>query len=41
VRQAARFVSELAAGDAPVYGIATGFGRLANVRIDPGDTGRL
>ena len=30
-----------AAGDAPVYGVNTGFGKLASVRIAPGDTAAL
>jgi len=41
VARAARFVGELAAGGQAVYGITTGFGRLAHVRIDPGDLARL
>ncbi len=35
VEAAARTVQEAAAGDAPVYGINTGLGRLATTRIDP------
>ena len=35
VEAAARLVAEVAAGDAPVYGINTGFGKLASVRIPP------
>ncbi|HEY6957832.1 MAG TPA: histidine ammonia-lyase [Candidatus Limnocylindria bacterium] len=33
VSDAAKFVAELAAGDAPVYGVNTGFGDLATVRV--------
>ncbi|MEL6234224.1 MAG: histidine ammonia-lyase [Pseudomonadota bacterium] len=31
-------VAQAAAGDAPVYGVNTGFGKLASTRIAPGDT---
>jgi len=41
VEKAARFVEELVEGDAAVYGITTGFGRLANVRIERGDLAQL
>ncbi|MHC4547737.1 MAG: histidine ammonia-lyase [Planctomycetota bacterium] len=41
VEEAARFVRDLADGDEAVYGITTGFGRLAHVRIDPADVGVL
>lgn len=34
IDQAARLVADAAAGDTPVYGINTGFGKLASVRID-------
>ena len=37
VNAAARFVKELADGDAPVYGINTGFGDLSQVRIARAD----
>lgn len=37
VADAAKLVAELAAGDAPVYGVNTGFGDLATVRVAPGD----
>ena len=37
VADAAKLVSEIAAGDAPVYGVNTGFGDLATVRIAPSD----
>src|SRR5205823_11465952 len=35
VREAHAVTARLAAGDAPVYGINTGFGLLANTRIAP------
>lgn len=35
------WVESAAAGDAPVYGINTGFGVLAERRIDPGEASRL
>ncbi len=41
VKRAAQFVDELAAGDDAVYGITTGFGRLAKVRIDKDDLASL
>jgi histidine ammonia-lyase len=41
VERAARFVAELAKSDRAVYGITTGFGRLAHVRIAPKDLARL
>jgi histidine ammonia-lyase len=34
-------VAEIAAGDAPVYGVNTGFGKLASIRIDAGDVATL
>jgi histidine ammonia-lyase len=34
-------VTAAAAGDAPVYGVNTGFGKLASVRIPPRDTAQL
>jgi histidine ammonia-lyase len=37
----ARAVESILAWGMPVYGINTGFGRLANVRIDPADIARL
>ncbi len=30
-------IAEIAAGDFPVYGVNTGFGKLASIRIDAGD----
>ncbi|KQT52749.1 MULTISPECIES: histidine ammonia-lyase [unclassified Aureimonas] len=41
VEAAARRIAEIAAGDAAVYGINTGFGKLASVRIAPGDVETL
>ena len=41
VERAAAQVALAADGDAAVYGVNTGFGKLASVRIDPKDTERL
>jgi len=41
VERSARLVAEAAAGEAPVYGVNTGFGKLAQVRIPAGDTETL
>ena len=41
VIRAARFVQELGNRPLPVYGVTTGFGRLANVRIDESDLAKL
>ncbi|TCO69405.1 histidine ammonia-lyase [Rhodovulum euryhalinum] len=41
VEAAAARVREAATGAAPVYGVNTGFGKLASVRIDPADTEAL
>jgi histidine ammonia-lyase len=41
VEAAARMVADAAAGDAPIYGINTGFGKLASTRIAPEDTATL
>lgn len=41
VREAARRVAAAAQGDAPVYGVNTGFGKLASIRIPAGDTAKL
>ena len=35
--ESAKLVAELAAGEAPVYGVNTGFGDLATVRIPIGE----
>ncbi|MGO4565970.1 histidine ammonia-lyase [Rhizobium sp. 2YAF20] len=40
VKAAAR-IAEIAAGNMPVYGINTGFGKLASIRIDSADVGTL
>lgn len=39
--QSAQAVARIAARSEPVYGINTGFGKLANVRIEPADLARL
>ncbi|WP_455373690.1 histidine ammonia-lyase [Limibacillus halophilus] len=41
VEAASRLVAEAAAGDAPVYGVNTGFGKLASKRIPAKDTSQL
>ena len=41
VQAAAGVIARAAAGDAPVYGVNTGFGKLASLRIAPGDTATL
>ena len=41
VEASARIVATAAKGDTPVYGINTGFGKLASVRIAPEDTETL
>ena len=41
IEAAARIVEKAAAGDAPVYGVNTGFGKLASKRIAPSDTTTL
>ncbi|EAR52352.1 histidine ammonia-lyase [Oceanicola granulosus HTCC2516] len=41
VEAAARLVAEAAAGEAAIYGVNTGFGKLASVKIAAGDTARL
>ncbi|MCP5368769.1 MAG: histidine ammonia-lyase [Hyphomicrobiales bacterium] len=41
VEAAARLVARVAAGDEPVYGVNTGFGKLAQVRIAPAETAAL
>lgn len=38
VDQSASDVAKAAAGDKPIYGVNTGFGKLASVRISAGDT---
>jgi len=41
VEAAAARIAEAAAGAAPVYGVNTGFGKLAEVRIEPASTAAL
>lgn len=41
IEKAAARIAEIAAGDAPVYGINTGFGKLASIKIAPGDVATL
>ncbi|MBS1270252.1 MAG: Histidine ammonia-lyase [Gammaproteobacteria bacterium] len=41
VERSAQVVADAAAGDEPVYGVNTGFGKLAQVRIPSGDTRAL
>ncbi len=41
VEKAADMVAAAAAGDEPVYGVNTGFGKLASTRIAPADTAQL
>ncbi|QCP85438.1 histidine ammonia-lyase [Cereibacter sphaeroides] len=41
VEAAAARVAEAAAGTAPVYGVNTGFGKLASLKIAPADTAQL
>src|SRR5947207_10895965 len=41
VRASAAVVERAAAGDAPVYGVNTGFGKLAGTRIDAADLAQL
>lgn len=41
VERAAILVAEAAAGDEPVYGVNTGFGRFAEMRIEPEDAAAL
>jgi histidine ammonia-lyase len=41
VERARHFVEERFAGGQPIYGVTTGFGRLANVPVDPSDAAAL
>ncbi len=41
IEKAAARIAEIAAGDAPVYGINTGFGKLASIRIASADVATL
>ncbi|QRM57484.1 histidine ammonia-lyase [Sinorhizobium sp. BG8] len=41
IAKAAARIAEIAAGNAPVYGINTGFGKLASIKIDAADVATL
>ncbi|SER94849.1 histidine ammonia-lyase [Rhizobium sp. NFR03] len=41
IEKAAARIAEIAGGNAPVYGINTGFGKLASIRIDSADVATL
>jgi histidine ammonia-lyase len=41
IAAAAARIAEVARGDAPVYGVNTGFGKLSSIRIDAADTATL
>ncbi|WP_180898423.1 histidine ammonia-lyase [Martelella soudanensis] len=41
IEKAAARIAQIAAGNAPVYGINTGFGKLASIKIDAADTATL
>ncbi len=41
IEKAARRIAEIAAGNAPVYGINTGFGKLASIKIEAADVATL
>jgi histidine ammonia-lyase len=41
VERAAQMIADAAAGDTPVYGVNTGFGKLASLKIEPQDTETL
>jgi histidine ammonia-lyase len=41
IERAAARIAEIAAGNAPVYGINTGFGKLASIKIDRADVATL
>ncbi|MDR9772786.1 histidine ammonia-lyase [Rhizobium hidalgonense] len=41
INKAAARIAEIAAGNAPVYGINTGFGKLASIKIDSADVATL
>ena len=41
IEKAAAVVRQASEGDAPVYGINTGFGKLASTRIEPNQTTQL
>ena len=41
IERSARRIAEIAAGNEPVYGVNTGFGKLASIRIDAADSATL
>jgi histidine ammonia-lyase len=41
INKAAARIAEIAAGNAPVYGVNTGFGKLASIKIDTADVATL
>ena len=41
IEKAARRIADIVAGNAPVYGINTGFGKLASIKIDSADVATL
>ncbi|WP_420962991.1 histidine ammonia-lyase [Brucella sp. IR073] len=41
IEKAAARIAEIADGDRPVYGVNTGFGKLASIRIEPQDVATL
>jgi histidine ammonia-lyase len=41
IEKAAARIAEIAAGNAPVYGVNTGFGKLASIKIDAADVATL
>jgi histidine ammonia-lyase len=41
IEKAAARIAAIAAGNEPVYGVNTGFGKLASIRIDAADTATL
>jgi len=41
IEAAARTIADAAAADTPIYGVNTGFGKLASVKISPADTATL
>lgn len=41
IEKAAHRIAEAASGTEPVYGVNTGFGKLASMKIAPGDTAKL
>src|SRR5690606_39356255 len=41
IKKAAARIAAIAAGNEPVYGVNTGFGKLASIKIDAADTATL